>query len=240
MKLVLLGHTRSGTTSIWTFFKKHPEVSVSVSKEFILENLYDLSNFVEDAFCIHNQTKVLLDGSPDLFYSDRIDLVLDSIKKYPIINEVVLIYSIREAIEHLISVTNASIRRYLNGHTQECNFLDEKMNINKEKFHFFCQKYLNHHYNYLITAEKKIGRKNLFLVNLSDFERKQLEIFNFLDISTNKIYKFPKINTSWELGYTFNQLKLKSQTIKLINDKRDEYEAIIQKNEQKRKERYGI
>jgi hypothetical protein len=240
MKLILLGQPRTGTMSIWNFFKLHPEVSTSVPKEYLRKSIENLYDYISRAHHVNDKTKILLDGSPGIFYKDyRIKFIFNAIKDAGI-NHVVQLYTIRDPVDQLVSLAHVRIRSFLNG-TPPCpnHFNAKDKSLDEDELHEMCISTFNE-YDNILRAENTIGKENIFFVNLKDFESRQKEIFDFLGIDSTVKYTFPHTNSTWQLGYTMEQLKIKNKIISFVNSRMNEYKPIIEESQRKRKERYGI
>lgn len=239
MRLVFLGMSRTGSTSVWAFFKNHPEVSISIPKEYITLEKNDLSNYIQKAHFVNNNIEVLLDGSPNIFFKQkRFDNILNSLKSQGI-DDFKQIYLLRDPIEMLTSRVNINIVRYTRGTIDKPKFIDVNLNIIESGLTDLSTFVLNE-YDLLRRVEDSIGKENMFIVKLQEFESRQSEVFNFLGIDNSITYKFPKSNTTSSLGFSIKHLKAKSKAIKWINNNLESLQTIIKENEEKRKERYGI
>lgn len=237
MKLVLLGQSRTGTMSIWNMFKYHPEVSVSVPKEYLAYR-DDLSDYINKAYHVTNRTKVLLDGSPNIFYkTKRMERAFKTIEESGL-KDVYQIYTIRDPIEQIVSMMHIRIRHFIRTGELQPLFFDGE-DIIGEEIHKVCLHVFNE-YDLVMRADRLIGKSNIFFVKLEEFKDKQQEIFKFLGVDHTKKYKFEKSNTTWELGYDIKLLKIKGKIQQYIKSRMDEYRPIIEESKRKMNERYGI
>lgn len=240
MKLVLLGLPRTGTMSTWGFFKNHPEVSISIPKEYLTIHYKDLSNYVNRAHFINKKKiNVILDGSPGLFLKyEEFGKTLYEIRSQHI-SDIVMIYNIRDPIKQLISMIDRKVWGYLKGVLPIPEFVDSTLDVKEDEL-IELSKFMLNDYNYLTWIEGELGKKNIYFIKLEEFESKQKDIFKFLGISTDTTYKFPVSNTCWELGYSIKQLKAKNEVIKFVDKHMDELKPVMEESQRKRKERYGI
>lgn len=239
MKLVLLGLPRTGTMSVWGFFKNHPEISISIPKEYLRMHEANLHGYIERAHFINNNIKVLVDGSPGLFFKVReFKIMLGSLRRQGIF-EIVLLYNIRDPIKQLISMIDRRIWAYRKGWMTLPEYITDCFKIKEKEMYDLC-KFIVDEYEYLRIIEDHLGKENIYFVKLEEFEKRQKEIFNFLGVSSNVTYKFPICNSTWELGFNTEQLKVKIEIVRFVEKHMDTLNPIIKENQKKRKERYGI
>ncbi len=100
----ILGDNRTGTTSMWQYLGFHRQISPGRVKEIlhrIPPEAEDLEPYINDNFGTIDDTKVLLDGSPNIisFRPGFIDLL----KKVEMIDRVCCMYAVRPPIERMNS-----------------------------------------------------------------------------------------------------------------------------------------
>jgi hypothetical protein len=111
--LIILGLPKTGTTSLFYMLSKHPEICPSKIKEpmsvvepAVVPHLY----FKEFFIGINEDTKVLLDGTPNLFNVEIKQEKLKEILKQKWVNKLKIIYTLRNPIHRMISQMNAMKR----------------------------------------------------------------------------------------------------------------------------------
>ncbi|XZE55538.1 sulfotransferase family protein [Planctomycetaceae bacterium SH139] len=102
INVFMVGASKAGTTSVWTYFRSHPSVSVGVRKEPRTFAFEDWRGRVREQENEHDNTKALkLDASP--IYSQPPVLVRAAERIYKYNPEAKLIYILREPIARIHS-----------------------------------------------------------------------------------------------------------------------------------------
>jgi len=242
VKFAFLGMSRTATMSTWNLLKNHPDISVSVPKEFIRIHSDDISNYIQKAHMNNMDVKVYLDGSPQIFTKrKKFERTILELKRQGF-TEFKQLYSIRNPLDRVISVYNLNFLHIIRHEYPTERMGDMPINSNLEidrnKLMISC-KYLLNEYHFLRTVERYIGKDNIFLVNIDDIGNRQKEIYNFLGVDSNVEYSFMKTNTKEEIGFHIKQLKFKLELIKWIEQNRNTLEKMIRISNNKILERYG-
>jgi hypothetical protein len=106
MDLIIPGLARTGTKSLWRFFRTHHQVAASTNKEVL--RLYELDKNYCDRFDITEQTKMLFDGTPELTNTG----IIEELQKHPDIDNIYQIWfdrdpkiRLKSLLKRLISLT---------------------------------------------------------------------------------------------------------------------------------------
>ena len=204
---------RCGSTSLWVFFNKHPQIISSKIKEPLNIKGVKKSYFTKkyynhwDGFQDDN---IYLDGTPQLFVR-HYDLI-----KSTFFDRFCSICILRNHIDYIIS---------------RMVFQDSTRSL-KEKHNLFSQD--------LDVLSKKIGRENIFIVDLKNIEKKQKEIYKFLNVDQTCFFKFPYLNSSFGKKIEIIRLKKYLYYKKIVLENLDIIEPLIKKDKQQLQEKYGI
>jgi len=111
--LIILGIPKTGTTSIFSMLSKHPEICPSKVKEPMSPMVPEITthSYFKDYFLnINENTKVLLDGTPNLFNVRIKQEKLTEILKQKWVNKLKIIYTLRNPMHRMISQMNSMKR----------------------------------------------------------------------------------------------------------------------------------
>jgi hypothetical protein len=162
MDLIIPGLARTGTKSLWRFFKTHHQVAASFEKEPI--RLHGLDNYI-GRFDIMSTTKMLFDGTPELTNST----VIEKLKEHPDIDNIYQIWFNRDPMKRMKSLINR-----LNSLTAE------DLNTMPESF-------FSHDMEFqLKKAISLLGEKNVFVCEIDTINIER-EIEDFLGIEQTTI-----------------------------------------------------
>lgn len=231
------GIYRSGSTSLWKFLKLHPEISVTIPKEYTWINGLNYNRYISKAYNILPNQTVLFDGAPGLFVEpDKFKQVIESHKRIKAIFRTVFIYIYRkDSFNRTISMFNQNVKRYLRGRIPLPPYLNSDHTIKESsvtsKWIFFDD------FKMLNQIENTVGLSNMFVVRLEEIEDKQDELYNFLGVS--KINnKFPHVNATDDLPSSIPQLLIKKKIVDRFLKRKSEIDDLIEKNEKLISERY--
>jgi len=209
---VFLGNGRTGTTSIWSGFRGHSQVSCSIRKERLLQippDVLDLDFYIPHNFNTTEQTKVLLDGSPGI---PRLQInFFDLMKKNRNVKRVCQIYTVRDDEERIDSYFINLLSAYYRHMIAAPWWLGKGDEIIHENILMELESELNT-FKYLEQVEKIIGKDNMFLVKIDSFNKYMKEIQQFLNLDYEDI-KISKLNqraekfSSVECIRVFNEYK---------------------------------
>jgi hypothetical protein len=234
---LILGDSRSGTTSIWTYFNHHTQITSSKIKEMLHRIPEDetLKTYVRDGFATTRKTKVLLEGSPNLigFKPKHID----QIKIIPEVKSVRCLYTIRKPIEKFISTTHLYMINYQRGRFDIPYFLTRDMKIDSDAlFYFFLTECLA--FRKIRLMEKKIGRDNLMVMRLNSLASNLDKVFQFLGVDNEPIY-FGALNKKVDHAPDVNHLRVRLQIIKWSEDHKDFINYHTDLDNKRIQKRYG-
>jgi len=100
MNLIIPGLARTGTRSLWKFFKEHPEVITSKVKEPLRIN-NNLDNYFNN-FNITESTKFIFDGTPELTNYP----IIHQLGRLPEIKRIYQIWFTRNPVNRIKSMIN--------------------------------------------------------------------------------------------------------------------------------------
>jgi len=212
---VFLGNGRTGTTSIWSGFRNHSQVSCSIRKERLLQippDVFDLEFYIPHNFNTTEDTKVLLDGSPGI---SRVHLnFFDLMKKNKHTKRVCHLYTVRDDEERIDSYFINLISAYYRHMISAPWWIGRGDEIIYENLLMELEDELNTFKN-LENVEKIIGKENMFLVRIDKFNKNMEKIQEFLGLNYEDI-RIQQLNKRAE---KFNNIKC----VRLFN----EYKKII-------------
>jgi hypothetical protein len=235
--LLHVGAPRTGTTSIWNFFKDHTQVSVSIEKEPIWKWDKSSDSYL-DNFIISNETKVLLDCTP-------IIVLLHEKRQYfrdldNIVDRRCCLYTVRsDAMRRVMSYLEVLLADY---YLREQNSILIRFGkISMEKLEFIATEYVND-FKLLQMIEEYFGEKNVFVVSLKNFNNDRIKLFDFLDIdSSDKLLEHNKNQTQFENTSRYlNYLRGLVIVRKFMAKKEDELNRIIDFSKKEILNKYGI
>jgi hypothetical protein len=238
-KFLLVGNGiyRAGSTSLWRFLKLHPEISVTIPKEYTWINRLNYRNYISKAYNLLPDQNVLFDGAPGLFVEpNKFNRVIESHKKIKAVSKSVFIYIYRkDSFKRTMSMFNQNVKRYLRGRIPLPPYLNSDNTIKEStissKWIFFDDlKMLN-------QIEEGVGIDNMFVVRLEEIEDKQNQLYDFMGVS-NINNKFPRVNATDDLPSSIPQLLIKKKIIDRFLNRKNEIDDLIEKNEQLINERY--
>jgi len=178
--LLNIGPAKNGTTSVFNFLGKHPEIELSITKEPLMEG-YSMERPDEYYSLWRRDNKVWLDGTPGFFTKAATRFSIETAKSLKF-DEIKLIYLIRPHFKYFISTM-------INMGTKIVMLLPE---------HYLYS-------NVLERTAKRLGKENIFVIRLDKVEEKQSEIWKFLNVDDDVYkYKLPVENESFikdEMAY---------------------------------------
>ena len=213
--LFIVGHTRSGTTSLKYYLEQHPDVFMVHNKKgyFGFETDYNSEDeYLKQFSKVKNQT-VIAEKCTDYL------ICPETAKRLKFFNpESKIIIMLRNPVEQ-----SYSLHRYLLNETIETfkNFSDALDAENFRKTEINSKKYSHHlFYREQMCYSKMIKRyfdhfdkKNIFIIIFDDFKKNPLEIFKniciFLEIDHNFIPKIEIKNVSRAYRSKFIQIIFK-------------------------------
>jgi hypothetical protein len=234
----ILGDNRSATTSMWSCFRYHPQISSCILKEMLhripMED--DLKDYISLNFSVTSKTKVLLDGSPNLIgFRPKF---IDKIRDLPDVKRLCCLYILRSPIERLKSYTHLLMVNYRNRRTDLPYFVGKDMSVDDgAMMHFFvkeCSSFWK-----IRRIEQKIGMDNLLIIKLGELEQNLSNIFNFLEIDDAEI-KIPKVNRSLDLAPNIDHLKFKMNMERWVIKNIDSILYVDELDTSRINKRYGI
>lgn len=163
MDLIIPGLARTGTKSLWRFFKTHHQIAASINKEPL--RLYELDENYCDRFDITEQSKYLFDGTPELTNTG----IIDELKNHKDIDNIYQIWFDKDPLKRLKSL----LKRLITLTTAEMNtvpkqFFSQDMDFQLER------------------AQELLGKENVFVgkIDTINIER---HIETFLGIDNTNI-----------------------------------------------------
>ena len=177
--LVIIGATKSGTTSLHNYLDLHPQVSMSPTKEldfFILEKNWPKGlEWYKSNFVSTDATKVLGESSPNYTMCHVFSGVPE--RMHSIIPGAKLIYTLRDPVERIVSHYVHNYRRRV-----ENRKISEVLTDLETNYYVLCSKYY-------MQLEQFLGyypRSDILVITLEDLARYRREtmqkIFRFLNV----------------------------------------------------------
>ncbi len=203
------GYGRTGSTSLWWMLKNHPEVAVSVEKEYLYDHP-DLDNYLENGFIIKGKTKVLFDGSVDFE-------CFDGIRKVKELGRVCCIFVLREPRDKIVSTLDLLNKLHYRKIKKRGTVHNRDGSINYETSAKQIALYNINQYDFLRKIEKLTGRDNILVMKLEEVDEKQSEIYKFIGVKDMK-FKFPKKNSAVSFNPTISQLRDKIEIMKWADE----------------------
>lgn len=237
--LCLLALPRTGTTSLWFAYGRHPEISRTRQKEplFGFSEL-NKDKYVESSYFITDKTKILLDGTVAiLIYSPEI---IYKLKTIPEVDRICCIYTTRDPIRRIRSNVYNYLRNYLKFRIPKPSFLNNDNTVNEQELKNFIMFLLDE--DRIITKLYEIlGQNNVIIIKTDDMFKREVQekVFNFLEISKFFI-RGPILNTSNRLTPTMPQIKIYSDIMSWINKNNQEIINLSEKNKQNLSKKYGV
>lgn len=245
--LLILGHPRTGTTSLWNAFINHPEICGGIIKEKLPSNSIEyvepedyIDYFYGDD--INDKTKVLIDGSSiAISLASRIEY-LNKLKQN--LSRICCIYTLRNPIDRLRSYLYMRMRRNFLFPTtsQKYKYLNDDCSI-KYDYLKRSMSFLADEFSIIKKIETVLDRENMFICNLSEIEEKQNEIYEFLSISdfNVKLPHLAKHSTKFTNNFKkVEQLKVYYNSKKWFDENESHLNKIANKSTKKIKKEYGI
>jgi hypothetical protein len=199
------GYGRTGSTSLWVMLKNHPEISVSIEKEYLYDH-QDLDIYLKNAFIIKKQTKVLFDGTVDFNCFDDMDKLQE-------LGRICCIFILRDSKERVISTLDIMNKLHYRKIEKRGNIHNKEGTINYDIAAKNIGWYNITQYDFLRKIEKLTGRDNILVMKLEEVDKKQSEIYKFLGVEDIKS-KFPKKNSAVSFNPNVQQLKDKIEMMK--------------------------
>ena len=226
--LLLLGTPKCGSTSIWKFLDKHPQIHSSIVKEALfcyeegIGKKLTRKKYLDfwDSNAIKNKD-VLVDGTVNWWRPDTVrDCgVFDLIKDLEV-KRVCCLYTIRTPyIEAWRSRLILHLQFNLDG--EKPHYVDKYGMINfkqvEELIHrgFFAG---------IKAIENIVAKHDILVLKLNEIEKKQKDIYNFLGVSDNHIEKIGVLNKT-------RQELIKHPVVKIINRFLDKHKDFIESQE---------
>lgn len=160
----------AGSTSLYVFLNQHPQIFSSKEKEPV-KDLNTWKNYYNQWDCFENDN-VYLDATPHLYNKPKYDF--KSVKETLIFDRFCAICVLRNHVDYLISLVTKErgfgpLIKYLNSGGLYAKQLDNLTDV--------------------------IGKENIFIIHLNNIEKKQKDIYKFLNIDTDYFFPFPHINS---------------------------------------------
>ena len=185
--LLHVGAPRTGTTSIWEFFRQHEDVAVSKVKEPIWIWDKNIETYL-DWFDIKGGTKVLLDCTPTSLLLLKNRKYFEEINNITSIERRCCLYTLRQdPIERVISQLDRLLADYYvrNQHS----ILIKNGEISFERMKFIVDNYIDDE-RIIRLSEGFFGTSNVFVVKVEKFNSRLSDIYNFLNISKDLSIEF--------------------------------------------------
>jgi len=235
---VILGDNRSGTTSIWSSFRYHTEICSGKLKEKLHRLPEDINNllfYVKDNFATTSNTKVLLDGSPNLIsFRPRF---IDLLKELPEVERLCCIYTVRKPIERLYSYSHICLLNHYKRDYPIPYFITDDLKVNEHSMH-----YMFHieclFYRKIRLMEHKLGRDNLYVLSLNSLSENLYNIFDFLSVD-KQVIPIKRINRSVDYSPTMEYLRIKADINKWVKKNQQMIERTSELDKEKINKRYG-
>ena len=205
MDLVFFGTPKTATTSLFHMLSYHPEISTSDEKEYFnslvkkdmskhLSVDYDIPYDIS-VFNINHKTKVLMDGTSNLFTFVNEGL-LDKIKAKTKVENIKCIYVLRNPIDRFLSSINFQTQLFESGDSYERfpnkqMFKDGKLIFNRCLLLWLIAR---SDINNLYSIETVFSRENMFICKLKDLKESQKKMYKFLNIDDTYHFDLPELN----------------------------------------------
>jgi hypothetical protein len=242
--LAILGTNKTGTTSLWSALRSHPQISCSKHKEIVTKYEEPVHPTLKECEYFKNyfkktpKTKIFLDGTPHLITNSR---VIRHLKSFSSISRIVSLYTLRPPSEIAYSAAifrgklyfSKNISRHIrNPFFNDDNTIDYKT---LEKF-VLRQMFVVYH---ICRAVNNLGMKNIYFMSLKNLDSEIQKVFDFLEIEKENI-EIKKLNVGKKMNTPLKFIKQKF----MIDDWFQENQKMIIKFEDiQRKylnERFGI
>ena len=177
--LVIIGATKSGTSSLHNYLSLHPQISMSSTKEldyFILEKNWSKGiEWYKSCFTFNTETKILGESSPNYTACHMFDGVPE--KMHSTLPDAKLIYILRDPIDRIVSHYVHNYRRRVENKTiiQVLTDLENNPYVLWSKYHFQLKRYLDYY-----------SRSNILILTLDDLSKQRQQtlkkVFRFLNV----------------------------------------------------------
>lgn len=188
---LLAGTPKSGTTTLWTYMREHPDVYMAGKKElwfFFDDRVWSRgTDWYRHQFNQHRGEKIIGEATPLYFYSEK---ALDRIAKT--IPDVMLVFIFRNPVDRAFSHYWHNMKK-LKDETSFEKAIDEDIKGKRiEELARGSVRYfeLGCYYRYLIKWYDRFPKKNIFTVI---FE----EMISKWDVVLSELYSFLGIDTSF-------------------------------------------
>lgn len=188
--LLSISPAKNGTTSMFNFLSKHPEIITTKIKEPQNSgNSWQYPDKYYSIFTAFPDNGLFLDGTPNIFF-DLDKFHFDKIKDKLIFNNFKLIYILRPYHKYFVSTV-------CEGETFSKHFL---------------------YSDQLQRTERMIGIENIYVDNLVNIENDQEKLWKFLNIKNIKLKMSWENKTDIDQKYIYWTKQLKNHPIKFDKD----------------------
>jgi len=234
--MLILGDNRSGTTSVWKYFGFHKQITPGIVKEQLQRlspDEQDLSSYIQTNFHPTDETKVFLDATPNLIKMRPhfIDLLKSEFKR------VCCIYAVRPPLERLYSYTHILLVNYDKRKDPIPYYINKDLSVRSNDINYmFIDECMT--YRKLWLIEQKIGRENMYVVNLKKLSESTEDMFKFLKINQQEI-PMNKANMSKNMTPTLGHIKVVNNINKWVKANEEYLKHIEEVDKLLINKRYG-
>ena len=198
---------KTGTFSIWSAYRNHPEIAVSKDKETLQNyNEKEIKNYIQKTFNITKTTKVLLDCSVDVFFSNPD--IIDKVRNLDKINRFCVLYILRDPLDRCISeiyntIYDVFVRKIPKKHVFITS--EGKIDINLLERHItssLCESRI------IELVLSKIKLTDILFLPFDQIFTGQQKVFSFLQIDKNCIIHEVRVNQRKHRIPTIEYLKV--------------------------------
>lgn len=222
--LILLGPSRSGTTTLWHDLGKHPSISPSLIKEPLAEYREPggfSDTYFDKYYTTVKSTKYLLDGCPIDTFID-LESVMESLRKVKVIRNMKYITLLRPLHIRSFSYANLLLTSYFSGSRYKPPFLDENNILLEREFVQWMARSIKRPYvNLCILEDAYIDADSIFIAELNNLKNVMTKLLKFLDIGNVKL-NIGKRNALTKIKWPYEYVKRK-ETVNLMYDKNSKY-----------------
>lgn len=222
--LLLFGLPKTGTTSLWAFLQKHPQIVCTNPKEPLLmhKGNYGLKKEVYLGYWADSKIKendILVDATPDWWKYNPSFFKNLNIKNIYCLFVIRLPFSdwLRSYLQLFYRI---AMQERMNNYVSKQGFIDIQRVETKIR--------LGYRYD-LNKIENILGKNNIVIMNMSDIERDQQRIYKFLGIDTSIYNNVEIYNKTTDVIKAGNGSKNIRLLLSLYSDYIKEEEEIDQK-----------
>lgn len=187
LTLVNIFGPRRGSTFVFNYLKQHPEISYTKEKNFLSsrkpQSNFNADNFKLNTVGFNEKTKIVLDGTDSLIWTDNFFNIKKFIKDLGV-KDMKFIYLFRDPY---IVLKSKILYFLVKGGTVDSFSVDDIVN---GVYEFESTKILK-------RIKDQFPRKNIFIICIEDFADKINELYDFLsishyDLNTENVFKYDK------------------------------------------------